>query len=74
MQRQLSEISVQMTYCNLDTEEIRRFREQYSFEELKEWFEGLIAAYEKWADFQYEAKVERNASIAGPGPSNKFTS
>ena len=65
LQRQLSEISVQMTYCNLDTEEIRRFREQYSFEELKEWFEGLIAAYEKWADFQYEAKVERNASIAG---------
>ena len=65
LQRQLSEISVQMTYCNLDTEEIRRFREQYSFEELKEWFEGLIAAYEQWADFQYEAKVERNASIAG---------
>lgn len=63
-QRQLSEISVQMTYCSLDTEEIRRFREQYSFTELKEWFEELIAAYEKWADFQYEAKVERNASIA----------
>ena len=64
LQRQLSEISVQMTYCNLDTEEIRRFREHYSFGELKEWFEALIAAYEKWADFQYRAKQERNASIA----------
>lgn len=64
LQRRLSEISVQMTYCNLDTEEIRRFREQYSFAELKEWFEALIAAYEKWADFQYQAKQERNASIA----------
>jgi len=64
-QQQLSEISVQMTYCNLDTEEIRRFRETYSFLELQQWFEELIAAYEKWADFQYEAKLERNASIAG---------
>lgn len=31
MQNQLSEISVQMTYCNLDTEEIRRFREALFF-------------------------------------------
>lgn len=64
VQQNLPEISVQMTYCNLDTEEIRRFRESYSFLEIQEWFERLIAAYEKWADFQYEAKIERNTSIA----------
>ncbi len=65
VQRGLLEISVQMTYCNLDTEEIRRFRETYSFQELAEWFGGLVTAYGKWADFQYQAKRERNASILG---------
>ena len=65
VQRGLPEISVQMTYCNLDTEEIRRFRETYSFQELAKWFEDLVTAYGKWADFQYHAKRERNASIVG---------
>lgn len=65
VQQELSEISVQMTYCNLDTEEIRRFQESYTFTEISQWFEVLVADYEKWADFQYEARRERNQSIAG---------
>lgn len=65
LKEELQEISVQMTYCNLDTEEIRRFQENYSFEEISKWFEAVIKRYEKWADFQYEARMERNESIAG---------
>lgn len=65
LKEELQEISVQMTYCNLDTEEIRRFQETYSFEEISKWFEAVIKRYEKWADFQYEARMERNESIAG---------
>lgn len=61
----LPKIAVQMTYCNLDTEEIRRFRENYMFEEIQGWFYSLLHSYEKWAKFQYEAKAERDASIAG---------
>lgn len=61
----LSQIGVQMTYCNLDTEEIRYFRETYSMQELSEWFLGLIEAYRRWADFQYEARRERQESIQG---------
>lgn len=65
LQNQLSEIAVQMTYCNLDTEEIRRFQENYLFAELEGWFGSLIHSYEKWARFQYKARQERNSSIAG---------
>lgn len=65
LQQELPEISVQMTYCNLDTEEVRRFREHYDFAELEKWFLDLITAYEKWAEFQYQARQERNQSIAG---------
>ena len=61
----LSRICVQMTYCNLDTEELRYFREEYEVRQLQQWFEELIAAYRRWADFQYEARMQRQASIQG---------
>ena len=62
-QNNLEEIGVQMTYCNLDTEEIRRFRETYTRAELKKWFEKLVSEYEKWARYQMTWKAKRNASI-----------
>lgn len=65
LQQELEKISVQMTYCNLDTEEIRRFQEHYMFQELEACFLELAAAYDKWADFQYHARQERDRSIAG---------
>lgn len=62
-QKNLEEIGVQMTYCNLDTEEIRRFQEVYTRAELKKWFEELVSEYEKWARYQREWRAKRNASI-----------
>lgn len=62
-QKNLEEIEVQMTYCNLDTEEIRRFQEVYTRAELKKWFEELVSEYEKWARYQMEWRAKRNASI-----------
>lgn len=56
-------MGVQMTYCNLDTEEIRRFVEQCTVGELENWFLGIVAEYEKWADFQYQWRCKRQASI-----------
>ena len=63
MQKDLPEVGVQMTYCNLESEEIRRFSSQYSTEELKEWFEQLISEYRKWCEFQILWKEKRQASI-----------
>ena len=63
LQHDLSAISVQMTYCNLDTEDIRYFHYDYTFEELADWFEKLIDEYKKWADFQFAWKKLRRASI-----------
>ena len=60
-------MGVQMTYCNLDTEEIRRFVKQYTVRELENWFLGIVAEYEKWADFQYQWRCKRQASIAEAG-------
>ena len=63
LQHDISQISIQLTYCNLDTEDIRYFTEEYRFEELSEWFANLIAEYRKWADFQYAWRRLRQASI-----------
>ena len=59
----LNSVTVQITYCNLETEEIRRFRQDKSREELTEWFEGLIHEYVKWAEYLYRHTVRRNESL-----------
>lgn len=68
----LAEISVQLTYCNLDTIELTKtaflgnlkyFRETFSFAELAEWFTRLTDEYKKWADFQFAWQNLRQASI-----------
>lgn len=64
---QQEKVGVQMTYCNMETEEIRRFHTTYSIAELEEWFRNLTDEYEKWALFQLEWKKARNASIKETG-------
>ncbi|MBQ8085437.1 MAG: ATP-dependent DNA helicase [Lachnospiraceae bacterium] len=59
----LSEIAVQMTYCNLDTEQIKRFKETFTFEELKIWFEDMTDEYCKWMQFDVDNRKLRNDSI-----------
>lgn len=62
-EKKLKSISVQMTYCNMDTEEIKRFRQSYSVKELEAWFYDIIEEYKKWAQFQIEWKKMRNQSV-----------
>lgn len=62
-QNKLSHIGVRMTYCHMETEEIRYFQEEYSFGQLKEWFEELMGQYRKWADFRFEWQQRRQESI-----------
>ena len=59
----LSGAVIQMTYCNLETEEIRRFQVEKTFEEMEEWFQGLIHEYVKWARYLYIHGVRRDESI-----------
>lgn len=62
-QKKLPEIRVRMTYCHIETEEIRYFHEEYLYEELRVWFEELMGQYWKWADFQFAWQKRRQESI-----------
>lgn len=63
VQNSLKCIDVQMTYCQVETEEIRRFCQEFEFQELQTWFQDLVTQYEKWAKFEIEWRNVRNDSI-----------
>ena len=52
-EQDLDSVGIQLTYCNIETEQIRRFRQAKTREELEEWFQGLIHEYVKWARYLY---------------------
>ncbi len=62
-QHHKEQMGVQMTYCNMETEDIKRFQFVYGFEELSDWFFELVGKYEKWARYQVRWKEKRDASI-----------
>ena len=61
----LDGIRLQITYANLDTEEIKRFHVDRSKEELEQWFRCVVHEYFKWARYQYHHELVRNDSMRG---------
>lgn len=49
--KELSKLRVQITYINQDTEEIKRFTEEFTFDYLKKWFMDVVDEYYKWAKY-----------------------
>jgi len=52
MDRHYPEVKVRMTYCNMDTEEKKYFDFSFTRRQIMEWFEDLVAQYEKWATYR----------------------
>ena len=63
--KEMDGIWIQMTYCNLDTEEIQRFREYNTADQIKSQFFFYIQEYGKWAKYLYRHRLERKQSIRG---------
>lgn len=62
-QHELDQLCVQLTYANLDTEEIKRFQETFTLEILKEWYTKLLDRYHQWVSYRQNWCERRNASI-----------
>ena len=56
-------IGVRMSYAGLRTEEMKYFRYEFSYEELREWFAGVMEEYSKWAAWEIEWHRIRQRSI-----------
>lgn len=63
VQKNLPQIGVWITYCNPETEEIQRFKETYTKEQITQWFEALMASFSRWTDYIFEARNLRRHSI-----------
>ena len=48
------EIGIRLTYCNLETEEVRRFLMMLPREEVLGWFAETILLYRRWTDLDQE--------------------
>ena len=62
-QHDLNSIRTRMTYCNMTTEDLQYFHQEYTYRELKSWFSNLIGEYLKWADFNHEWSSIRTDTI-----------
>ena len=59
----LDGVRLQITYANLETEEVNRFHVDRSKEELEQWFKSVVHEYLKWARYSYHHELVRNATI-----------
>ncbi|MGB8455120.1 MAG: ATP-dependent DNA helicase [Anaerocolumna sp.] len=57
------EIGIRLTYCNMETENMKYFNESFPFKELETWFINLTDEYSKWAVWQSRWFSLRNESI-----------
>ncbi|EEG48694.1 ATP-dependent DNA helicase [Blautia hydrogenotrophica] len=58
-------MQVQLTYCNMETEDIKRFCKTYTFEELELWYQKLVDEYYRWVRFQFQWRKRRDQSMEG---------
>ncbi len=56
-------IGIRMTYCNLETENLRYFEETFRYQELSDWFKHLVEEYAKWAVWQIKWCDKRDLAI-----------
>lgn len=62
-QHELETIGVQLTYCNIETEAMKRFQIICTISDLKEWFENIVKEYAKWLFWQRDWIKKRNESM-----------
>lgn len=62
-QNGLERIRTRLIYASLDTEETVSFTEEYSYEELKQWFGALMTDYERWVSYAQKWKIKRQESL-----------
>lgn len=60
---QHSRIGIRLTYCNLESESLKYFDEEFSIQELTDWFNKLINEYAKWAVWQMKWVEKRDEAI-----------
>ncbi|MBE6896927.1 MAG: ATP-dependent DNA helicase, partial [Ruminococcaceae bacterium] len=59
----LDNISTRLTYCSVDTEQIRRIERERTAAELESFALSVVKKYAKWIDLKQKHDIKRNISI-----------
>ncbi|MDD3430059.1 MAG: ATP-dependent DNA helicase [Oscillospiraceae bacterium] len=59
----ISQLTLQLTYYQIDTDEVKQFRRQFTAAALADFFVDLLQQYEKWALLTLSWQATRNASL-----------
>ncbi len=59
----LDNIKIQLTYYNIDTDEIKRIEKLYTFRQLETVVYDVLKAYRKWAEFSVDWHQKRKNSL-----------
>ena len=65
LQNKKQAMGIQMTYCHLENETIKRFYDTYTFNELEAWFGKLMQEYERWAKLESDMRIRMRQSLQG---------
>ena len=60
-------VDIQLTYFQLETEELRRYKRTYTVGELRDFFDLLIDKYMAWIEWEQDWKERRNTSAKSIG-------
>ena len=63
VQNRLETVRVRMTYCSLVTQEVRRFTQEFTADEISRWFDALMEEYARWAGMEIRWKKVRDRSL-----------
>lgn len=63
LDREITRISIQLTYVNLDTEVMKYFDFTFDISELEEWVKYTLGMLDKWVWLVLDSGNERNCSI-----------
>lgn len=56
-------VTLRLTYYNYDDDDIKTIEKEFTFTQLRMWFDELLKAHVKWAKLIYDHKMKRNASL-----------
>ena len=61
--RDVEAVKIRMSYCNIESEQVKFFYDEVKFKELEKWFGKLLKEYDKWAKLKCRQYKVRQESI-----------
>lgn len=62
-EKDIRHVNIQITYCHVETEEVKILEQVFGWEELEDFFRGLVEGYAAWMRMSLNHKAVRDSSI-----------